>query len=158
MLEPFYTVTAIDASQSAVSGRAKTGAQTSYTASVMDAAGHLLSEVALYDEVTHSLQANLPDGTYVLVVRGFTHPQTFTSGIITSNPELRPMSTAAGSVEFTVEGHPVTGLRFALGPPPSASVHLRFLHNTINSVATANSVDPVSLNIDSAGGVPMNSG
>jgi hypothetical protein len=68
------------------------------------------------------------------------------------------MGALAGSVEFTVEGHPVTGLRFALGPPPAATVHLRFLHNTLNSGGAGNSVDPVSFNIDTAGGIPMNSG
>jgi hypothetical protein len=157
-LEPFYPVTAVDASQTSIPGQPKTGAQTSYTATVMDASGHLLSYVAQYDEVTHSLQANLPDGTYVLVVRGFMQPQTQALGVIGGNRESHGMGALAGSVEFTVEGHPVTGLRFALGPPPAATVHLRFLHNTLNSGGAGNSVDPVSFNIDTAGGIPMNSG
>jgi hypothetical protein len=156
-LEPFYPVTAVDAAETAATGQAKTGMQTSYTATVMDASGHLLSYVAQYDEATHSLQANLPDGTYVLVVRGFMQPQTQALEVIGGNRHLR-MSALAGSVEFTVEGHPVTGLRFALSPPPAATVHLRFLHNTINSGSDGNSVDPVSFNIDPAGGIPMNSG
>ena len=157
-LEPFYPVTAGDSSQTGIPGQTKTGMQTSYTASVMDASGHLLSYVAQYDEITHSLQANLPDGTYVLVVRGFMQPQTEAFGVIGGNREFRRMGALAGSVEFTVEGHPVTGLRFALGSPPAATVHLRFLHNAVNSGVTGNSVDPVSFNIDPAGGNPMNSG
>jgi len=157
-LEPFYPVTAGDSSQTGIPGQTKTGMQTSYTASVMDASGHLLSYVAQYDEITHSLQANLPDGTYVLVVRGFMQPQTQAFGVIGGNREFRRMGALAGSVEFTVEGHPVTGLRFALGSPPAATVHLRFLHNAVNSGVTGNSVDPVSFNIDPAGGNPMNSG
>jgi hypothetical protein len=156
-LEPFYPITAVDASQTGTAGAAKTGMQSSYTATVMDASGHLLSYPAQYDEATHSLQANLPDGTYVLVVRGFPRPQTMQ--IDGFSREFRRSGALAGAVEFTVAGHPVTGLRFALGPPPAAVVHLRFLHNTSNSGAsTGSTVDPVNFNIDPAGGVPMNSG
>ena len=155
-LEPFYPVTAVDASQTNAGGTEKQGMRSAYTATVMDASGDLLSYAAQYDETTHSLQANLPDGTYILVVRGLPRPQTLQ--IDGFSRELRRAGALAGAVEFTVAGHPVTGLRFALGPPPAAAVHLRFLHNTINPGGATNTVDPVSFNIDPAGGVPMNSG
>jgi hypothetical protein len=157
-LEPFYPVTAVDASQTSTSGTGKTGMRSGYTASVMDGSGHLLSYAAQYDEATHSLQANLPDGTYLLVVRGFMQPQNLGYGLGSPNREFHRMGALAGTVEFTVAGHPLTGLRFALGPPPAAAVHLRFLHNTINPGGASNSVDPVNFNIDPAGGIPMNSG
>ncbi|MGO9336378.1 MAG: carboxypeptidase regulatory-like domain-containing protein [Terracidiphilus sp.] len=156
-LGPFYLVTAADALQNGANGTEKTGLQSGYTASVMDASGHLLSYAAQYDEATHSLQANLPDGTYVLVVRGFLQPQNLGEGLTSPNRHLRSMGALAGAVEFAVAGHPVTGLRFSLGPPPSATVHLRFLHNTINP-AIGNAADPVNFNIDPAGGIAMNSG
>jgi hypothetical protein len=157
-LEPFYPVTAVDASQTGIPGHPKTGAQTSYTASVMDASGHLLPYAAQYDEATHSLQANLPDGTYVLMVRGFMQQQSELDRVDVGRWRGRS-GALAGAVEFTVAGHPVTGLRFPLAPPPAAAVHLRFLRSA-NSPAspTNNTMDPVSFNIDSAGGVPMNSG
>ena len=157
-LEPFYPITAVDASQTAATSSGKKGTQSSYTATVMDAAGHLLPYSVQFDEATHSLQANLPDGSYVLVVRRFVQPQNPGDGIINSNRELRPMASLAGAVEFTIAGHPVTGLGFALGPPPSATVHLRFLHNTIGpGEAPGNATDPVNFNIDPAG-IPMNNG
>jgi hypothetical protein len=157
-LEPFYPVTAVDASQMGASGPGKSGVQSNYTANVMDASGHLLSYPAQYDEATHSLQANLPDGTYVLVVRGFSRPQTEFDRIDVGRGRGRS-GALAGAVEFTVAGHPVTGLRIPLGPPSAATVHLRFLHNTNNPVGGAgNLAEPVNFNIDPAGGVPMNSG
>jgi hypothetical protein len=158
-LEPFYPVTAVDAAQTSAGGAGKTGTQSSYTASVMDASGHLLAYAAQYDEGTHSLQANLPDGTYVLVVRGFPRPQAMQiDGPIGFSREFRRGNALAGTVEFTVAGHPVTGLRFPLGPPPAATIHLRFLHSTSNPVAGGSAIDPFSFNIDPAGGIPMNSG
>jgi hypothetical protein len=163
-LEPFYPVTAVDASQTNASGARKAGQQGSFTATVMDASGHLLPYTAQYDDTTHSLQANLPDGTYVLVVRGFSRPQSqgdfIADGV--SYPRGQGRGGAmAGAVEFTVAGHAINGLRIPFGPPQAATIHLRLIHNTDNpspAITTNNAGNLVNLSLDAADGFPLNSG
>jgi hypothetical protein len=156
-LEPFYPVTAVDPAQTNTAGTIKGSQAGNYLATVMDASGHLLSYPAQFDEATHSLQANLPDGTYVLVVRRFGFPDD--SAVSLSRP-IHRVGALAGSVEFTVAGHPVTGLRFPLGPPPSGVVHLRLIHNTDNptAISTSDASNLVNLSLDPAGSVPLNTG
>ncbi len=160
-LDPFYPITAVDASQTGASVAGKAGQEGSYTAVVMDASGHMLPYTAQYDDSTHSLQANLPDGTYVMVVRGFSHPQFQGDSLPISGRDRGRANTLAGAVEFTVAGHPVTGLRFPLGHPAAASVHLRLIHNTDNpaaAIATNNATELVNLALDPADDVPLNAG
>ena len=164
-LEPFYPVTAIATTQSDPTGAGKAGQQGGYTAVVMDASGHLLPYFAQYDQTTHTLQANLPDGTYSLVVRGFVRPQSdgefFVDRI--SFPAMQNRSNAlVGSTEFTVAGHAITGLRIPLGPPQSASVHLRLVHTGEGPPNAAlsgnNATEFVNLGLDAADGIPLNGG
>jgi hypothetical protein len=158
-LEPFYPVTAIDAAQTNAPGATRGSQVGNYLATVMDASGHLLAYPAQYDDATHSLQAALPYGTYELVVRRFGFPDDSVVNI--GRPVHRRIDALAGSVEFTVAGHPVTGLRFPLGPPPAGVVHLRLLHDTDNpaaAITTNNASDLVNLALDPAGGVPQNAG
>lgn len=156
-LEPFYPVTAVDAAQNSTPGAAKSSQAGNYLASVMDASGHLLPYPAQYDEATHSLQASLPDGTYALVVRRFGFQDD--SNVIYGKQFRRP-GALAGSVEFTVAGHPVTGLRFPLGPPAAGVVHLRLIHNSDNptAISLGDASNLVNLTLDTAGGVPLNTG
>jgi hypothetical protein len=164
-LEPFYPVTAIATTQSDPTGAGKASQQGGYTAVVMDASGHLLPYFAQYDQTTHTLQANLPDGTYSLVVRGFVRPQSdgefFVDRI--SFPAMQNRSNAlVGSTEFTVAGHAITGLRIPLGPPQSASVHLRLVHTGEGPPNAAlsgnNATEFVNLGLDAADGIPLNGG
>jgi len=158
-MEPFYPVNALDASQniSTVAGRAEPRA--GYIAGVMDASGHELPYSAQYDENTHCIQADLPDGTYVLVLRAFSHPDLqgvadHLMGKIGGRP-----GALAGEVQFTVAGHPVTGLRVPLSPPPPATVRLRLIHSADNpapAITSSNAMDLVNLNLDPAGGVLAN--
>ena len=164
-LEPFYPVTAIATTQSDPTGAGKAGQQGGYTAVVMDASGHLLPYFAQYDQTTHTLQANLPDGTYSLVVRGFVRPQSEGDFIVDriSFPLGQSRSNAlAGSTEFTVAGHAVTGLRVPLGPPQTASVRLRLVHTgegPPNAVLSGNNATEfVNLGLDAADGIPLNGG
>jgi len=160
-LEPFYPVNILAASPAAGNAPGKSGTQSGYSALVMDGSGHLLPYTAQYDDSTHSLQANLPDGTYSVVVRGFRRHEGFISldgaGIVDRG---NPPAMLAGAAEFTVAGHPIPGLRVPLGPPASAVVHLRFQHNTENpnnnAFATNNASELVTLSLDTAGGVPQN--
>ena len=165
MLEPFYPVTALATTQTDPTGTGKAGQQGGYTAAVLDASGHLLPYFAQYDETTHSLQANLPDGTYVLVVRGSVRPPSQGDFIVDriSFPrgQNRPNSLA-GSVEFTVAGHAVIGLHVPLGPSQTASVHLRLVHNRDGPPSAAlsgnNAADFVNLSLDPSDGIPLNGG
>jgi hypothetical protein len=156
-LEPFYPVTAVDAAQTNTPGTTKGSQAGNYLATVMDASGHLLPYPAQFDEATHSLQASLPDGTYVLVVRRFGFPDDSPSS---SGRQVHRAAALAGSVEFTVAGHPVIGLRFPLGPPPAALVHLRLIHNSDspNAISANDASNLVNLTLDPAGGVPLNTG
>jgi hypothetical protein len=159
-LEPFYPVTAVDAAQTSAPGATRSSQVGNYLATVMDVSGHPLPYPAQFDEATHSLQAALPDGTYVLVVRRFGFPDD--SAVNTGRPIHRDLNRAmAGAVEFTVAGHPVTGLRFPLGPPPAGVLHLRLIHNADNpaSASTANNgPDLVNLALDPTNGAPLNTG
>jgi hypothetical protein len=161
-LEPFYPVTAVDASQTNASGAAKAGQQGNYTATVMDASGHLLPYTAQDDDTTHSLQANLPDGTYVLVVRGFSRAQSQGFSLISNGKVIVGAGTfVAGAIEFTVAGHAINGLRIPFGPPQAAAIHLRWIHNTDNpspAITTNSAADLVNLSLDAADGIPLNSG
>jgi len=159
-LEPFYTVTAVGAVEGdAASGKASTPG--SYMAVIMDATGHPLPYTAQYDDATHSLQASLPDGTYQLVVRGFQSQRQLVDGVVTSLVGgNRRAGAVAGAVTFTVSGHAIAGLRIPLSAPPTASVHLRLLHNaeTTSPAVNANSANElVNLNIDPAASIPQNS-
>lgn len=161
-LQPFYPVTVIATTPGDPSGAGKDAQQGGYTALFMDAAGHQLPYNAEYDATTHSLQANLPDGTYTLVVRGFQGTQSpgdfvseRTSGRFPRNGVL------AGSIEFTVAGHAIPALRVPVAPPSPAVVHLRLIHSgdSPGGALTANdAADPVNLSLESADGGPTNSG
>jgi hypothetical protein len=151
-LEPFYPVTAIDAAQTNAPGATRGPQAGNYLATVMDVSGHLLPYPAQYDEATHSLQANLPDGTYTLVVRRFGNPDDSAPA---SGRQTHRVGALAGAVEFTVAGHPVTGLRFPLGPPPAGVVHLRLIHNTDNptsAIAASDAPNLVNLALDPSNG------
>ena len=160
-LGPFYPVTAFAGAQTDTPSSGKSGLQATYTATVMDAAGHVLPYTAQYDEATRSLQANLPDGTYSLLAigtRGIQFEGRATSALFADSHR----GGFAGSVEFTVAGRPVTGLRIPPGTPPTAVVHLRLIHNAENSasatLAGAKAAEVVNLSLDSTDGVPPNSG
>lgn len=158
-LEPFYPVTTASGAQTNKQGAGNAPQTGGYTAVVSDAQGHLLPYTAQYDDTTHSLQANLPDGTYVLTVRGNQRPQ-FQGDWLPSSRDIRG-GTVAGSVEFTVAGHAVTGLRIPMGSPQAASIHLRFIHSAESQATGAlnvnNAAELVNLNIEIADGIPQNS-
>jgi len=162
-LEPFYPVSFVAGTQDTAA--AKDGRQGNFTAVFMDATNHPLPYVAQYDGTTHTLQANLPDGTYIVVVRGFQMPGSSGDDVAYIGPgerriALRGQGALAGSLEFTVAGHAVTGLRVPLAPPPTAAVRLRFVHSADAPAGSASNGngDQVNLTIDPAEGAPLNSG
>ncbi len=155
--EPFYTVTAMGALPGSRSAPAPPG----NSAIVLDASGHLLPYVPQYDSVTQTLQANLPNGTYVMEMQTFLHPgSAYPSLEIGSVPAKESHNTGevSGSVEFTVDGHAVAGLRIPLGPVPINAILLRYVHSdTSQSGATTprtNTSEMVNLTLDRADGMP----
>lgn len=159
-LEPFYPVTTASGAETRRSAAGTASGPQGYTAVVSDAAGHPLPYTAQYDDATHSLQASLPDGSYVLTVHGLPRGELLSNSIANSPKELRPSGSVAGSVEFTVAGRPVTGLRIPMGPPQAASVHLRLVRSAerpeSGAFAANNAGELVNLNIDLADGIPQN--
>jgi len=170
-LEPFYAVTAFAAPAGRTGANPRAADPSAYAASLFDASGQILPYTAQYDGPTRSLQANLPNGNYMMLVHGGGDNRgTELGGFVSGLTELTVNEAGlgvnggrgiAGAAEFTVSGHPVTGLHIPLGTPQQATVHLRFLHSTDSSNTTALSAaqnaQPVTLNIDEANGAPLNS-
>jgi hypothetical protein len=152
--EPFYPVSASAGAGQDAEGQA--------IAIVMDAAGHPLPYNAQFDPATHTLQADLPDGSYQLVVRSFTRRGGAEDSLIKdleTGPRLR-QGALVGSVGFTVAGHAISGLRVPLGPPQPATVHLRIVHASDGPppAAATNVRELANLVLDRAEGVPFNGG
>ena len=157
-LEPFYPVTAL-ASTPTEAAAGKQSQQGSYTAMVMDAAGHLLPYTAQYDDNTHTLQASLPNGTYMLLVRGFTHPDQASFAVFSGRVNRRS-SALVGAGEFTVASHAVANVRIPLEPPQAATIHLRFVHNAdtpTTAFNAGNAEDLVSLSLTAANAISPSS-
>ena len=143
-LEPFHPVSALVGAQNQAGDAGKTPQPGEASAVVMEASGHVLPYIVQYDEVSHSLQANLPDGSYMMLA------------LAGGGAAGRPKSMA-GTVEFTVAGHDLSGLRIPLTPPSPATVHLRLLHSpgsTSPGSTSNNASDLVNLTLDSADPVP----
>ncbi len=148
-LEPFYPVSVSAGAQTAGGER---GAPGSFTATVMDASGHALPYTAQFDDTTHSLQVDLPDGNYSMTVRGAMAPSLADTRARGSERN----NVVTGTVQFAVAGHPLPNLRVPLAAPPQNVVRLRFLH-TANARPAAQSGgggDLVNLSIDLADSVP----
>lgn len=153
-LEPFYPVTVTGT----MPGPGNNPAPPGNSAVVLDASGHLLPHIPQYDATTHSLQADLPDGTYVMAMQVFLHGASpGEDGPILAGAS-RGAGAMSGSVEFTVAGHPVTGLRIPLGPSQINAVRLRFVRSdtgqTGSTATSGNAWDLVNLTLDKAEGIP----
>ena len=158
-LEPFYPVSALVGAGNQAGEGGKMRQQGGASAVVMDASGHALPYDVEYDEASQSLEANLPDGSYMMVAREGRGTGTGTVSDLSSAGGVRgrPISLA-GTVEFTVAGRALSGLHIRLAPPAQATVHLRLLHSTEGtspSISSNNAADLVNLNLDSADQVPL---
>jgi hypothetical protein len=123
--EPFETVTASVVLPQAGAARE----MMSYSAQVMDGAGHELNYVAQYDQAAHTVQAALPEGNYSMLISAAGFPVSLNGGMRTLN--FLP-SLWMGELDFAVAERPVTGLRVALSAPASAPVDV-----TVNRSGTA---------------------
>lgn len=104
-LEPFHAVIAT----AVLPATLKSGEGT-YIAAVLDQAGQQLAYQAQYDGETHTVQALLPDGTYTLM--------------LTATGAGAGAQSMTGSVDVSVAGHAVAGLRIPVAPLQSAPVEL----------------------------------
>jgi hypothetical protein len=122
-LEPFQAVSAAvtipqpsSASQSGMN----------FNAEVMDGPGHSLGYPALYNQESHSIQANLPDGSYTLLV---SRPPLMEQGRDLGSPS--PGMTMVGMVDFAVAGHAVPDLRVTLSAPRPGPVQISIVRSEV---------------------------
>jgi hypothetical protein len=123
-LETFYTVTATAFAPNGRPYGDNRTAETSLSPQLLDAAGHRLAYIAQYDGATHTIQASLPDGAYILLVQAAPDETVETSA---AHRLIRPSAKQpylAGFAEFSVAGHAVANLRIPLSPVASWPVRL----------------------------------
>ena len=113
--EPFETVTANVAAPQTARG------WMSYSAQVMDGAGHELPYPVQYDRNTQSIQAALPDGSYSMLVSSNGLPAGMERAEL---GRARVPSVLVGSADFAVADHAVTELRIPLSVSASSSINV----------------------------------
>jgi len=112
------------------------------SAAVLDSAGHQLPYLTRYDDEEHTVQAELPDGTYTLLVTCIP-PQDHREGAGNLNAGV-----LAGSVEVTVAGHAVSNVHVVVSAPRPTPVQLAVHRNA----AFAGPVGPVGVMVSAAQG------
>jgi hypothetical protein len=149
-LEPFQNVTALAVLPQ---GSAAVHAGKNLSAMVMDSAGHQLPYQAQYDEGTHTVQTLLPDGTYTLLVSTIPNPVENPSSVHISSGPRREPEELAGSVEFSVAGRAITGLRVPLSMPRPNPVQVNLIHSAGQSAEIrAGQNDQITVMVSQAGG------
>jgi hypothetical protein len=149
-IEPFQSVTALAALPQ---GSAAARAGRNLSAMVMDSAGHQLPYQAQYDEETHTVQALLPDGTYTLFVSTIPNPVENPSSVHISPGSSRELDALAGSVEFSVAGRAVAGLRVPLSMPRPNPVQVNLIHGAAQLAQIRSSQnDQITVMVSQAGG------
>jgi hypothetical protein len=138
-LEPFQTVTAEVVFPR---GSSAERAGMNLSAAVMDSAGRQLPYDVQYDEQSHSVQAELPDGSYTLLVSSVPRTER-REGQGNLNG-----GTLAGSVDVTVAGRAVPKLRLALSAPRPNPVQLTVQRNAASPVPAG----PVGVLVSQASG------
>jgi len=142
-LEPFQTVSAaVVFPQGSVADRAGMN----LSATVMDSAGHQLPYAAQYDLDSHSVQAELPDGSYTLLV------QSIPQGERRGNLGNLNAGVLAGVVDVTVASHAVPNLRMVLSAPRPTPVQFNLIHNAAAPVRAAGQASQVLVLVSQAGG------
>ncbi len=139
MLEPFH---AVNAAVLFPQGVSPAGAAANLSVVVLDSAGRQLAYLAHYDEQAHSVQAELPDGSYTLLVSSMPMPDR------RGGPGNLNAGVLAGSVDVTVAGRAVPNLRLVMSPARPSPVQLTVRRNGASSVAAS----PVEVQVSQAGG------
>jgi hypothetical protein len=138
-LEPFHTVTAAVVF---TQGSSAERAGENLSAAVLDSGGRQLPYLAQYDEQSHAVQTELPDGSYTLLVSSVP-PQERREGQGNVNAGI-----LAGTVDVSVAGHDVPKLRVALSAPRPSPVQLVMQRSAPFPVQSG----PVDVLVNQAGG------
>ena len=125
-LEPFHLVTAAAVLPQRSASTPADRAAMSYSALVMDTAGHQLAYLAQFDGESHTIQALLPDGNYSLLLSSVPRMGS------RSGDDAGPL---VGTVDFSVVGHPVANLRVPVSAPRPAPVQLTLLRSDTSPVS-----------------------
>jgi hypothetical protein len=142
-LEPFHLVTATAVLPQTSASTPADHAAMSYTALVMDTAGHQLAYGAKFDGESHTVQALLPDGNYSLLVSAVPRMGRSSGDDADAGPLV-------GTVDFSVVGHPVANLRVPVSAPRPNPVQLTLLRGETAPVANQNGLTTVLVSL--AGG------
>ncbi len=120
-LEPFQSVTAAVATP-----KASSRASDNVSVQVMDAQAHPMPYAAQYDSATHTVQASLPDGTYMFLAMlqmNEIHLLNVRNGE-TVRLAARAPQPISGEVSFAVGGHTVSNLRIPLSERGNNSIQV----------------------------------
>ena len=127
MLEPFHSVTA-------TVPKTSTGAADNVAVQVMDAQSHSLPYPAQYDAATHTVQAALPDGTYIFLA---SLQSEFSRISLTRNGAGADTARIVrGEAAFAVAGRAVSGLQIPMSPSSSNSIQVILTRNPNGSAQT----------------------
>lgn len=101
-------------------------------ATVLDSAGHALAYPAQYNQKSHTVEAELPDGNYLLMAT--SNGRMGVRGI-GGRVNLGPLNagTLVGAVEVSVAGHAATNLRLPLAAPGANAVQLTVAESAVQA-------------------------
>jgi hypothetical protein len=166
--EPFYSVTATVVRPQEKNAVAADGPAEDQ---VLNSAGQILPYKTEVNPNSQEIQAFLPNGSYTLME--FAN-QRINFQTASGNSGASGMDTNAnasiGSVDFAVAGHAVTGLRFAVKPPPASTALLTLHHAATHenkayrnfeaetSILTSQSGDPATSGINTPIALNMQTG
>jgi hypothetical protein len=146
-LEPFHTVTVtVVLPRGQASAAGQSGAASS--AVITDSAGHQLPYRAGYSQVTHTLQALLPDGSYSLHFSLGAPGMRIAQALAERRNPAQVLDSLVGMLDFSVTGHALPNLRLPLSA---------FHYNPVNlSIArSASSATPPGEGERSAGQITV---
>jgi len=168
-LEPFYTVTATPILPNGKPFEGKGTEQNFFSSgpvlleAVLDAAGRELAYKAVFNSATHSIQVNLPDGTYTLLATAIVRKSSGPDPPVGPGGLSQAQESFMGFTELFVDGHAVSNLRIPLMVMPSWPIHLRVVRTSgepaqSNSNAGRELQKLVTVTATNAGEAPMDSG
>ncbi len=168
-LESFYTVTATAILPNGKPFDGKGTEQNFFSSgpvlleAVLDAAGHELAYKAVFNSATHSIQVNLPDGTYTLLATAIVRKSSGPDPPVGPGGLSQTQESFIGYTELSVDGHTVSGLRIPLMVTPGWPIHLRVVRTNgqpaqSNPNAGRELQKLVTVTASNAGEAPMDSG
>ena len=130
---------------------------------VLDAAGHELAYKAVFNAATHSIQVNLPDGTYTLLATAIVRKSSGPDPPVGPGGLTQTQESFMGYSELSVDGRNLSGLRIPLMVMPSWPIHLRVVRSNgqpaqSNQNAGREPQKLVTVTASNAGEAPMDSG